>query len=81
MARTLMARLHCLTRIRSWFPMIPYMRLIWSNLSIFCFFMLLFSFSIFSDWRSLKVKNENNNMKTMTTEAPYIELDSLEFSL
>ena len=26
--------------------------------------MLLFSFSIFSDQRSLKIENENNNMKT-----------------
>ena len=30
MARTLMARLPCLTRTRSWGPMIPYIVLLWS---------------------------------------------------
>ena len=43
--------------------------------------MLLFSFSIFSDPRSLKIENENNDMKTLTAEAPYIGLESLEFGL
>ena len=43
--------------------------------------MLLFSFSIFSDWPSLKVENENNNRKALTAEVPYIGLMSLEFSL
>ena len=48
MNQTLMARLPCLSRTRSWVPMIPYLRHTWSN---FCNygFMLLFSFSTFSD--------------------------------
>ena len=41
-------------------------------------FMLLFSFSVFSDLRSLKIENENNSMKTLTAEAPYIGLESPE---
>ena len=73
MAQTLMAHLPCLTRTRPWVPMIPYMRLLWSNFCIYVF-MLLFSFSIFSDRRSLKMENENNSTKTLTAEA-------LEFSL
>ena len=40
--------------------------------------MLLFSFSVFSDLRSLKIENENNSMKTLTAEAPYIGLESPE---
>ena len=43
--------------------------------------MLLFSFSIFSDHPSIKIENENNNMKTVMAEVPYIGLESLEFSL
>ena len=43
--------------------------------------MLLFSFSIFSDQRSLKIENENNKAKTLTAKAPYIGLESLELSL
>ena len=51
--------------------MVPYMRLLWSNFCIYVF-MLLFSYSIFidrqfSDCRSLKIENENNNTKTETT--------------
>ena len=80
MARTLMAHLPCLTITRSWVPLISYMRLLWSNVCI-CVFMLLFSFSIFSYWWSLKIENENNSRKNLTTEAPNIGLDSLEFSL
>ena len=81
LARTLMARLPCLTRTCSWVPMILYyMRLLWLN---FCFyvFMLSFSFSTFSDRRSLKIENENNSTKTRTAEAPYIGLESLDFVL
>ena len=40
--------------------------------------MLLFSFSIFSDRRSLKIENKNNNMKTLTEEVLYMGLGSLE---
>ena len=65
-AWTLMARLPCLTRTHSWVPMIPYMRLLWSV------FMLLFSFSVLSDRRSLKIGNENNSTKILTAQAPYI---------
>ena len=43
--------------------------------------MLLFHFLFFSDWWSLKIENENNNSKTLTEEAVYIRLESLEFSL
>ena len=32
-------------------------------------------------FHSLKIENENNNMKHVTAEAPYIVLESLEFSL
>ena len=47
-ARTLMARLLCLTRTRFEVPAVPYMRLLWSNVCIYVF-VLLFSFSCFSD--------------------------------
>ena len=40
--------------------------------------MLLFSFSIFSDRRSLEIENENNSIKTLTAEARYTRLESLE---
>ena len=55
------------TRTRSWVPMVSYMRLPWSN---FCIkvFILLFSFSIFSDRTSLKTENEYNSIKTLTAE-------------
>ena len=55
------------------------MRFMWSD---FCInvLMLLFSVSIFSDRRSLKIENGNNSMKTLTAEAPIIVLDSLELS-
>ena len=69
MACPLIVRLSCLTGTHSWVPMIPYMRLLWSNFCIYAF-MLLFSFSIFSDRRSLKIENENNSTKTLK---PHIE--------
>ena len=50
-------------RTRFWVPMIPNMRLLWSYFRTYIF-LLLFSFSIFSDWQSLKIENENNNTKT-----------------
>ena len=78
MARTLLAGLLCLTRTGSWVPLIPYMILLWSNFSIYVL-LLLFLFSIFSDQRSLKIENENNNMKTLTAEVSYIGLGSLQF--
>ena len=80
MARSLLARLSCLTRTRSWVPMIPFVGLLWS---IFCMyvFMLLFAFSIFSDRRSLKIENENYSMIALIAEAPYIDPESLELSL
>ena len=37
--------------------------------------MMLFSFSIFSDRRSLKIENENNNTKTLTPKVSYKGLD------
>ena len=43
--------------------------------------MLLFSFSIFSDRRSLKIENENKSAKTLTAEVSYtgsLELSFLE---
>ena len=43
--------------------MIPHLSLVWSNFCIYGF-MLLFSFSIFSDRGSLKIENENNSTKT-----------------
>ena len=60
-----MARLPCLTRTRCLVPMIPYMRLLWSN-----FDTVIFIFS-FSDRRSLKIENENNSTKTSTIKTPY----------
>ena len=82
MARTLLARLPYLARTGSCAPIIPYTRLLWSNFCIYVS-MLLFSFSCFSDLRSLKLENENNTTKTLNVEAPYtcIGLESLEFSL
>ena len=47
------------------------MRLQWLNFLVYVF-VLLFLFSIISDWRSLKIENENSNTKTMTTEIPYM---------
>ena len=41
--------------------------------------MLLFSFSIFSDRRSLKIENENNKKKTQAAEVSYMGLGSLVF--
>ena len=49
-------------------------------------FMLLFSFSIFSDRRSLKIENENNSMKTLTavlsptyrTRVPRVQFINIE---
>ena len=51
--------------------------------SDFCIyvFMLLFSFSIFSDRWSLKIENENNNTKILTAEAPSIGPESSKFTL
>ena len=40
--------------------------------------MLLFSCSSFSDRRYLKIENENNSTETLTAEAPYIGLKSLQ---
>ena len=36
--------------------------------------MLLFSFSIFSDHRSLKLENENNSMKTKMQKFDHVSL-------
>ena len=67
MARTVMTRLPWLTRTRSWIPIVPYMRFLWSNfpavIFIFCF----------SDRWSLKIENENNNTKTLS-RVPKINL-------
>ena len=41
--------------------------------------MLLFSFSSFSERRSLKIENENKNVKTLSAEAPFIGQEPLEF--
>ena len=57
--------------------MIPYMRLLLSNFCIYVF-MLLFSFSIFSD-RPLKIEYENNNRKTLIAKSSYMGLGSPEF--
>ena len=43
MARTLTTCLPCLTRTRTWVPMIPYMRFLWSNFRKYVL-MLLFYF-------------------------------------
>ena len=64
MARTLTARISCLTRTRSWVLMVLYMGLLWSKFCIYAF-KLLFSFSFFSGRRSLKLENENNSTKTL----------------
>ena len=81
-SRTLMAQklkncLPWLTRTHSWVPMVPFMSLLWSNFCIYIF-MLLLSFSIFSGQGSLKIANENKNTKTLTLEASYIVLGSLD---
>ena len=47
MAQILMNYLPCLARTRSWIPIFPYMRLLWSNFYIpICFSCWLFSFSL-----------------------------------
>ena len=62
MARTLMALLSCLTRTCPWVPTSVFKYLIYV-------FVLLISFSIFSDQRwSLTIENENNNIKTLTAQ-------------
>ena len=53
--------------------MAPYKRLLWSNFCIHVF-MLLFSFSIFTEQRSLKIENENTSMKILTAEVSYMGL-------
>ena len=57
--------------------MILCMRLLWSNFCIFVF-MLLFSFSIFSDWQSFKIENENNSTKTpiYRTRVKFINIET-----
>ena len=72
------ARLHYLTGPRAWIPMIPYIRLLWSNSCIYVF-MLLFSFSAFPAVIENR-KWKKNYTKTLTIEAPYIGLESLEFT-
>ena len=63
MARTLIARLPCLTRTdRIYYTFCIYV------------FVQLFSFSVISDLQSLKIENENNSTKTLTAEAPFIGL-------
>ena len=47
---------------------------------LFLSFHAVIFISIFSD-RSLKIENENNSTKTVTAEAPYIGLESLDISL
>ena len=42
--------------------------------------MLLFSLSILSDRRSLKIENENKSTKTLIAEVTYVGLGSLEFT-
>ena len=51
----------------------------WSNFCIYVF-MLLFSLSILMTVGHLQ-KNEYNQMKTLTSEDSYMELESLELSL
>ena len=64
MARTPIARLPSRTGTLSWIPTVQTMRILWSNFCIYVF-VLLFPCSIVSDRRSLKIKNENNNRKTL----------------
>ena len=78
MARTLIARLPCLTRTRSCVPMAPYKSIMWLHFYIHVF-MLLFSFSICSDQRTLNIENKNNSMKHLAAEVSYLGLGSLEF--
>ena len=72
-----MAPIPCLTRTPSWAPVVPYIRHLWSNYCIYVF-ILLFSISIFSDLRSLKIENENNSTKMLTAEVLCMGLWSLE---
>ena len=76
MAQTQMALYPCMSTTCSWVTMIPYMRALWSNFCIFVF-MLLFSFSIFSDLQSATIENENSSTKT--AEISCVGLESLEF--
>ena len=71
-ARTLLARLPCLT-INLFLD--PYGPIYESYGHVF----IVFLFSIFSDRRSLKIENENNKTKTLTAEVPYIGHGSLKF--
>ena len=82
MARILMARLPCLELVTYLFlgPYDPIFEFLWSSFCIYGF-MLLFSFSVFSDRRSVKIENKNTRSKILTAEAPYIGLESLEFSI
>ena len=63
-AQTLMARLPCLTRYRSWVPMNSYLRLLWSD---FCIdvFLLLFSLSVFSDWWSKWKQQQETDRRSL----------------
>ena len=51
-----------------------------SNFCIYVF-ILLFSFYIYGDRRSVKIENEVNNTKSLITEALYIGLDALEIRI
>ena len=82
-SRTSMARIQ-MARLPDWLKIV--LRSLWSHIWDFCgqnfclyIFMLLFPFSIFSDRWSLKIKNENNNTKTLTTEVSCMGLWYLEF--
>ena len=64
MARTLMARLPCLTRTRSWalWSHIHYTFVV--NFLHLCFSCCYFHFLFYSDRRSLIIENENNNRRS-----------------
>ena len=66
MARTLMARLLCLTSTRSLIPMVPYMKLLWSDFFLHLWFHAVIFIFYFSNRRALNIDNENNNTKTLT---------------
>ena len=60
--------------------MIPCKSPLQSNFNSYVF-LLLFSFSIFSDRRSLKIENINNSTKYMIAEDSDVGQESIEFSL
>ena len=73
MARTLIGRLSCLIRARSWLPMIPIHETSMVKFMHLSFHAVIVIF-YFSDRRPLKIENDNTSTNTLATEANIYDL-------